>query len=221
MGVDLLGGLGVPHALVYLQDAEVQQAAVAGVLVGAHHPAASTGVHDGGHAQAGHLAAAVVDGAQLGLVVALGRVHRHQPRRVPEEHPGGHFHLAGLPVHRQRAHLAEDPVLVVEPVQVLEPPVGPGGGVGVVDAHQAEGGRVDRDAAIHPAQPERIVGRVLVELPAGEGPLVLVLVPSAARDPLAGLGVEALHQVGDQLHDLFGAHGVAEVVLEFRLDPQL
>ena len=62
---------------------------------------------------------------------------------------------------------------------------------------------------------------MLVDLPAGEGPLVLMLVPSAARDPLAGLGIETLHEVGDQLHDFVGAHRVAQVVLELRLDPQL
>ena len=221
MGVDFLGGLGVEHAFVHLKDAEVEHAAVAGFLVGAHHLPAAAGVHDGGHAQAGHLAAAVVDGAYPGLVVALGRVHRDQPHRVAEEHPCGDLHFARLPVHRQRAHLAEDLVLIVEPVQVLEPPVGPGGGVGVVDAHQAEGGGVDRDTAVHPAEADRVVRRMLVDLPAGEGPLVLVLVPAAARDPLAGLGVEAVHQVGDQLHDLAGAHRVAQVVLELRLDAQL
>ena len=157
----------------------------------------------------------------LGLVVALGRVRGDESHRVAQEHAGGDLHLARLPVHRQRAHFAEDLVLVVEPVQVLEPPVGPGGGVGVVDAHQAEGGGVDRDAAVHASEPDRVVRRVLVDLPAGEGPLVLVLVPAAARDPLAGLGVEALHEVGDQLHDLAGAHRVAQVVLELRLDSQL
>ena len=221
MGVDLLGGLGVPHALVDLQDAEVEHAALIGVLVGAHHPTAAARIHDGGHAQAGHLAAAVVHRAHLRLVVALRRAHRDQPRRVAQEHPRGDLHFTRLAVHRQRAHLAEDPVLVVEPVQVLEPPVGPGGGVGVVDAHQAKRGRVDRDAAIHAAQADRIVGGVLVDLPAGEGPLVLVLVPAPARDPLARLGVEALHELGDELSDLVGAHRVAQVVLERRFDSQL
>ena len=103
VGVDLLGGLGIPHALVDLKDAEVQQTAVAGVLVRPHHPSAPGGVHDAGHPQAGHLPAAVVDGPHLGFVVALRRAHRDQPRRVAQEHPGGHLHLAGLPVHGHSA----------------------------------------------------------------------------------------------------------------------
>ena len=63
MGVDLPGRLGVEHAFVHLQDAEVEHAAIARFLVGAHHLPPAAGVHDGGHAEAGHLAAAVVDGA--------------------------------------------------------------------------------------------------------------------------------------------------------------
>ena len=221
MGVDLLGGLGVPHALVDLQDAEVEHAAFIGVLVGAHHPSSAARVHDAGHPQARHLAAAVVHRAHLRLVVPLRRTHRDQPRRVAQEHPRGDLHFTRPAVHRQGAHLAEDPVLVVEPVQVLEPPVGPGGGVGVVDAHEAEGGGIDRDAAVDPAQANGVFGGVLVDLPAGEGPLVLVFVPAPARDPLARLGVEALHEVGDKLSDLVGAHRVAQVVLERRFDAQL